>query len=145
MRQKKLFLFTQENGKIIPLFGQFFSISCSFWEKMAKTIGWCPHIWLRILLGILLGVGTPVWEILDLSLKLLISLQWRIQDFSRWERGANPFEVFKTYEFEKIFSENCMQMKEIVPRGMRIPSAPPPSRQCSVSLQFRSGVQDLAF
>ena len=35
---------------------QISSISCSFWGKLAKIIGWRPHLW---------SWRTPLWEILD--------------------------------------------------------------------------------
>ena len=38
-----------------PLGLIFFSISCCFWQKMAKVIGWHPTF----------SVYIPVWEILD--------------------------------------------------------------------------------
>ena len=52
-----------------PLSVQISSISCSFWGKLAKIIGWCPH---------LCSWRTPLWEILDPPLKYLKSI-WNFQ------------------------------------------------------------------
>ena len=34
---------------------QIFSFSCSFWEKLGKIIGWCPHLY----------DCCPLWRIID--------------------------------------------------------------------------------
>ena len=49
-------------GMSAPSRSNFFSIFCSFWDKMPKKIGW------RSKCGI--GVPVPVWEIQDPSLPI---------------------------------------------------------------------------
>ena len=43
--------------------------------------------------------------------------QWRIQDFPD-EGGANFWQGGKNQLFHKIFTQNCLKMKEIGPKGV---------------------------
>ena len=47
-------------------------------------------------------------------LGILFDTQWRVQDFS--DGAANPWAWGENLLFRKIFTENCMTMKEIGPR-----------------------------
>ena len=54
--------------------------------------------------------------------------QWRIQDFS--DRGRQPLNLGQKAIIWQDFTENCMRMKEIGPRGGMCPWRSPWIRQC---------------
>ena len=49
----------------------------------------------------------------------------------RFPRGGAPTQKIRAqaYYLAKYFMKNCKKIKEIEPRGMRVPSTPPPIHQ----------------
>ena len=60
-------------------------------------------------------IGFDIFMIALLIVSIIYYVQWQIQDFP--DRDANTWVWGENLLFGKIFTENCMQMKQFGPKG----------------------------